>query len=399
MQVESAESDRGPWTEHARATVRPSTAGSAMGDSGCIRALLERCPVSLVPGSDRDVWHKQSRHLAFGPRWNVVREAHLGSGEVMARLALDTRFHGDLDNWQIHPALLDFATAWALAAVEDYEACTDVFVPFAYGRVIAGAVGDAVWTHARVRPNQASSATVVIDVRVYDEDGRLVASVDEFVMRRLVSESLTSRQAGKSPDGISRSEPLNARSLPLRLLEQGIRPLDGALALERVLQSDVGSQVVVSPVDLSAIEAAVATVYPGTRHTPTSESASMTRAQGSRVLLGEPEASLAAIWEEVLGVQEVGPDDDFFDLGGHSLLSMRVATRVQRRFGASVPLPVLFEARTVRQLAGLLRNAHPSDQGAVADDDLAAPVSAGPSLRAVSRDAFKVNRASMVTDD
>jgi acyl carrier protein len=125
----------------------------------------------------------------------------------------------------------------------------------------------------------------------------------------------------------------------------------------------------------------------------------MARAQGSRVLLGEPEASLAAIWEEVLGVQEVGPDDDFFDLGGHSLLSMRVATRVQRRFGASVPLPVLFEARTVRQLAGLLRNAHPSDQGAVADDDLAAPVSAGPSLRAVSRDAFKVNRASMVTDD
>ena len=65
----------------------------------------------------------------------------------------------------------------------------------------------------------------------------------------------------------------------------------------------------------------------------------------------EVEEALAAIWAEVLGVERVGVHDDFFALGGYSLLAVRVASRVQEAFGVSLPLHALFQAPTVESLS------------------------------------------------
>ena len=63
------------------------------------------------------------------------------------------------------------------------------------------------------------------------------------------------------------------------------------------------------------------------------------------------ERQLVEIWEEILGVHPVGIRDNFFDLGGHSLLSMRMIDRVERMCGKRVPFAVLFEEPTVEHLA------------------------------------------------
>ena len=64
------------------------------------------------------------------------------------------------------------------------------------------------------------------------------------------------------------------------------------------------------------------------------------------------EEVLAGIWREVLRVERVGAHDNFFDLGGHSLLATRVLHRVRKVFKAELPLHVVFEARTLAELAG-----------------------------------------------
>ncbi len=71
------------------------------------------------------------------------------------------------------------------------------------------------------------------------------------------------------------------------------------------------------------------------------------RRAGSEAPRTEVEQALAAIWEEVLGVESVGRADDFFHLGGHSLLAMRLASRVRARFGAGLELRDIFEAPTL----------------------------------------------------
>ena len=70
--------------------------------------------------------------------------------------------------------------------------------------------------------------------------------------------------------------------------------------------------------------------------------------------LTETERGLIEIWRDLLKSNEIGLDDDFFRLGGHSLLGMRLFSRLQKRFEVSLPLGVLFRAPTVRQLAALI---------------------------------------------
>ena len=63
------------------------------------------------------------------------------------------------------------------------------------------------------------------------------------------------------------------------------------------------------------------------------------------------ETAVSAIWEEVLGRGRIGLQDNFFDLGGHSLKATRVVSRIRNQFRLDLPLRVLFEGPTVRELA------------------------------------------------
>jgi amino acid adenylation domain-containing protein len=74
----------------------------------------------------------------------------------------------------------------------------------------------------------------------------------------------------------------------------------------------------------------------------------------------ELERELAHVWEEVLGVRPVGVTDSFFELGGQSLLAVRLVARLQERMGRAVPLATLFEAPTIEELAVRLRAGVPA---------------------------------------
>jgi len=77
--------------------------------------------------------------------------------------------------------------------------------------------------------------------------------------------------------------------------------------------------------------------------------------------LGDLEQQLVSIWQEVLGLQRIGPHDDFFDLGGHSLLVIQLHRQLHRRIGQFPDRPVaiadLFRYPTVHKLATFLRSA------------------------------------------
>ena len=66
------------------------------------------------------------------------------------------------------------------------------------------------------------------------------------------------------------------------------------------------------------------------------------------------EEVLAGIWEEVLGVERVGVDASFFELGGDSLLGIRMVSRVRKALGVKLQMKVLFEAGTLAALATLV---------------------------------------------
>ncbi|GID33102.1 non-ribosomal peptide synthetase [Paractinoplanes brasiliensis] len=70
-----------------------------------------------------------------------------------------------------------------------------------------------------------------------------------------------------------------------------------------------------------------------------------------RAAANEREELLCAIFADVLGLPEVGPEDDFFALGGHSLLAAKMAARVRERIGVEVTIRTIFSRPTVAELA------------------------------------------------
>ncbi len=62
----------------------------------------------------------------------------------------------------------------------------------------------------------------------------------------------------------------------------------------------------------------------------------------------ELEQQIAAIWAEVLRLPQVGMDDNFFEVGGHSLLAIQITSRVQSELGLEVPLVEVFQTETLR---------------------------------------------------
>ena len=68
------------------------------------------------------------------------------------------------------------------------------------------------------------------------------------------------------------------------------------------------------------------------------------------------ERTICRVWAEVLGAKNVGLDDNFFEIGGHSLLAAKMFARLDDELGRPLPLGVLFSAPTVRQLAERIRD-------------------------------------------
>ena len=64
---------------------------------------------------------------------------------------------------------------------------------------------------------------------------------------------------------------------------------------------------------------------------------------------------LSRIWQEILGIETITVDQNFFDLGGDSSLAVRMFSQIEDRFGVKLPLATLYEAPTIEELARILR--------------------------------------------
>jgi len=73
------------------------------------------------------------------------------------------------------------------------------------------------------------------------------------------------------------------------------------------------------------------------------------------------EKIVVEIWQEILGIEQIGMDDDFFALGGHSLQAMRLVTKIHQKTAVAVPLKELFQTSTVAGLVEYINKANKSD--------------------------------------
>jgi acyl transferase domain-containing protein/thioesterase domain-containing protein/acyl carrier protein len=309
----------------------------------------------------------QEAHLAFGPRWRVLSRMAYGAGEGLARLDLPTAFHADLHAGHIlHPALMDLATGWAMGLIPDYDG-TQLWVPARYGQLqVLGPLPAQVYSHVRLR-NDADAGFAAFDVTLTDANGWVLVDISAFTIKRLDSAALgadaplrVSEIVFDAPKGATT---LSAAEERLRdMLDLGITPAEGGAAFLRVLACPL-DRVIVSSVALPALLAQM-------------DSDGAARSVGAtsfeRPDLGSDfvaprnavERGLTAIWQSLLGIDQIGVEDSFFDLGGHSLIAVRLFAQIKKEWGAEFPISALFQAPTIAAIAALI-----ADQMGIPLDD------------------------------
>jgi acyl transferase domain-containing protein/thioesterase domain-containing protein len=322
----------------------------------------------------------QDQHLRLGPRWRVLREASFGAGEAIARLELDRRFAADLEHYKLHPALLDVATGFALRLIDGYDPDT-LWVPVSYRKMRCYAALERT-VYSWVRNHGANSAARDVarfDVTITDESGRVLLEVEEFAVKRLAGETDFALATRPLPseieyEALAGSErQLSPAELQLRRnLEHGILPDEGAEAFGRVLDAAAGPVWMVTSLDLAGL-----LEQAGQAGAPQAEGGAKFARPELDTEYVEPrddvERTIVGFWQELLGVEKVGVGDSFFDLGGHSLIAVRLFAKIKKAYQVDYPISVLFEAPTIERCAAMIREAIGPTAAATAGAVPAAP--------------------------
>jgi acyl transferase domain-containing protein/thioesterase domain-containing protein/acyl carrier protein len=316
-----------------------------------LEAIRARCTTSGPAQDGRLVQH----FMDFGPRWSNVKRIDLGHGEALLSLELPAAFVADLDTYRLHPALMDMATGAAQVIVPGFDPRATFHVPFSYDRIlIRGGLPQRVFSHVRLRDARARDS-VVFDVSVYDENGAELVRIDGFTMRKAASSFAVSVPRSTASE-VSRARVETATEAAIR---EGMTPEEGVEALDRVLAVDFAPQVVVCTVPLHAWLDQLSAEARGVTDTNGSSAATAStpvRGDASNGVAprNSIERELAALWSSLLGVADVGVHDDFFDLGGHSLIAVRLLGKIKKAFGVDFALEALFRAPTIATCAQLI---------------------------------------------
>lgn len=359
---------RAGWQPHSEAQIAAAKVTRSTIDLEAISARLG----SVEERGGAHMPTPQEAHLRFGPQWQVLRARQIGDGEGLARLMLDT----PLDAGHIlHPGLMDLATGWAIELADGYDGA-DLWVPMSYGEIVVQApLPQEIYSWMRLVSSGADDAR--FEVTICDADGAVLVEVREFAMTRLKG-GFAAQTAPLNPNEVvfdadpdaQDRAPSEAEERLAYLVAQGITATEGPQALARALALGA-PQIYVSSMPLQAL-VDQADVPP--REMPKGQSFERTDLEGFVAPQGPTQEALAAMWSTLLGVSPVGADDSFFDLGGHSLIAVRLFAAVKREFGVEFPISVLFEAPTIADISALIvAQTGEAETAGTAEDAVAKP--------------------------
>ncbi len=345
---------RSGWQTHAEARVLPVQ--DVRPPALDLAALRADCPV-VQNGFGAALSAPQEAHMRFGPRWKVLRETALGTHHGVATLRLDAPFTDD--GLRVHPALLDIATGWAMDLIPGY-AQGHLWVPVSYAQLTQFApLPNDVISHIQLASGSSDTGAASFDVTLCDAAGTVCMVVRGLTLRQVATAAGFAKAQPLRPSEISFEDagqtaaPLSAAEARLaHNLTQGIPPDAGAALFEAALRGRA-PQVVISSLDLAGL----ITQAGATEQADTLSGQVFDRPDLDTDYVApstDVERTLAGFWQDLLGVETVGVRDSFFDLGGHSLIAVRLFGMVKKAWAIEFPISVLFEAPTIETCAAMI---------------------------------------------
>ncbi len=369
LQSEFTTSDGQPmWQTHAEAKITLLGGNAPQSDAfGVACRELDFNPVGETGEALRT---SQENHLQFGPDWRVLRRVAIGSSVAMGQLELGEANTHSVDTYHLHPGLLDIATGFAMKLIDGYSDAGDqsrLWVPISYQACqVYRPLSSKIYSVVRCAGNNRDDEGLAsFDVVIYNEGGDVLVAVKRLTVKKMTEpidlESVPPHQTLEPQDSQVQSggdfRQLSPAELAFQtMLSMGIRPAEGAQAFVDVIERTSVPQVIVSSIGLDELRIESTRAAELLHQQDVSQKFARPDLDSDFVEPADDvERTLAKFWEDLLGVDRVGTHDNFFTLGGHSLVAVRLFAKIQQTFQVDFPISVLFQAPTITSCAELIR--------------------------------------------
>ena len=291
-------------------------------------------------GKECDAVDSERGFMQFGERWHSIKQVRYRDSAALNQLALPQQYASDVEQYLAHPALLDLGTGIAngiwLQFPQETKTLDGEFLPSGYDEVH---VYHSLPAHVYAESQLASvteHGSISFNIHLLDTSGRLLMDIKGFRINHVAATQSDSSTASPSQD------------LTENLEDKNILPQEGIQAFSRLLGMTHIQSVVVSSRSLEFLLSAdedeeqandgedyIERPDVATEFVPTQT---------------ETQEKLVALWTESLGVRQIGIYDNFYDVGGDSLVATKLVANIRRRFDMVVALKVLFDNPTVAEL-------------------------------------------------
>jgi acyl transferase domain-containing protein/acyl carrier protein len=291
--------------------------------------------------------------LQYSRRWDCLENITLGDKQWISEITLPDDLAADLNDYAPHPAMLDVATSCHFSYFPDFQ---DKFLPHSYGDVtIYAPLSQKIYAYGTLaKPYGPDDGIIHFDFIFFNETGDLIATMDDYALTK-VGQGGSAREASNKPgDDIS-----------VRLIEAGIReilPDEGMQVLDSLFRQSDLSQTIVCPRDFNREFAETKIAY--TRNKMRKKVRRMEEAKDIddrpdidteyEAPSNEIEITIAAIWSAILGINRIGINDSFIELGGNSLLAIQLVSGLGDEFDVEIKASDFANAATIKSLADLV---------------------------------------------
>ncbi|AEY66940.1 non-ribosomal peptide synthetase [Clostridium sp. BNL1100] len=347
--------EENPWREHAQ---------------GKIAAAIDPEYKQIDISGSADIFNEEKfdyinkdfeEFITFGNRWRTLKRLGFHGTKGFAEIELAPEFIDDLKYFNIHPSLLDVATGSVRLASKRN------FLPVSYEKIIVRQrLPEKIYANITFRDEyDAPNEIITCDIDVLDEKGVQLIEIKNFSMRQISDENSEniknrSRKLNSFTEDTQVYNSLINSSNSGNIMDSGLTAAEGRKVFEKILSGQYfNNQVIVSTKEISEaianagyINKKINTVAEKDEQKTLHPRPDLPNAYSAPK--SEAEKRLVPVWQNLLGIEGVGIHDEFFALGGDSLLLVQLHTKIKEIFPTDLAVVDLYKYNTIALLASKL---------------------------------------------
>ncbi len=295
----------------------------------------------------------KNEFIYFGDRWKSLLCLHSGSRTAWGEIRLDQRFGAELEKLPLHPALLDVATG-ALRMINGGN-----YLPFSYGSLsIEAPLTAALHSRLEFRGSMAGTPDFIsADITLYDQEGSCLVMIHDFSMRLVAAADQLPKAAASRTVSQELAGLIGRTAGSNNILTEGLTPAEGQRIFTHLLRFSHLPFVAVSRLEIQDAIRQADYRLPAKMMTKAAIQKMHERPELSNAYAPPRtarEAMIRDIWQPLLGITGIGIHDEFFALGGDSLLLLQLHVSLKEASGQDFSAVDLYQYNTIALQARLL---------------------------------------------